>query len=487
VVTLIGLGEGHFETPIVSPVDSSEESEPYGVFATDIAIGDFTGSGHPDIAVSQAFSPAKDVYVMSGDGTGHFTVADSLALGVGSFGLAAGDFEGNGHTDLALPVGGDLLAGGNGQLADERIATALGDGDGSFTALTPETPKWEGDNPYSYTIHSADLNGDGLPDLLLPVGSDAPGGGVWALLSNGDGTFSTAARSELEGENVLDAAASDFNGDGHPDVVALVQANGDTTLELAVYDNTSEPSLQLGSSALEVGATQVGQAGIAPLAITNRGNYALSVSSLSIAGADAADFHVTGCESAPIAPGATCDVQVSFSPSRVGAEGATLTVGSDDLVQPTATIALSGSGTSPSAAAGPHTAAGTGTSTAKGSSGKEKSTATVGKLTPAKAAAVSKSGKAALKLSCAGGPCTGKLTLTASVKKKSKGKSKTVTLVLGQAKYSLTAVKPETIDIKLSATALKQLHAAAGHKLAAKVTIIPTKGAKSTAKLTLRG
>ncbi|HEY0279134.1 MAG TPA: choice-of-anchor D domain-containing protein [Solirubrobacterales bacterium] len=169
-------------------------------------------------------------------------------------------------------------------------------------------------------------------------------GGVWALLGNGDGTFSTADRDGLESENAWAAEAGDFDGDGRPDIAALISPRGPGDLKLAIYVNDSDPALTLGGSSLDLGTAEVGEATIAPLAITNSGNYGLSVSSLSVAGGDAADFSVSGCTGAPIAPGATCDATVRFAPSQAGAAGATLTISSDDPAQPTATVALGGTG-----------------------------------------------------------------------------------------------------------------------------------------------
>lgn len=487
VVTLIGRENGTFAPPIVSPIDSGAS---YGdVYATDVAVGDFTGSGHTDIAVSQGYSPAKDLYVMAGDGQGEFTTTQSFDLGAGSTGVVSGDFDGNGHADLAVPIG--IPDAEHPEFdSGERVATVLGNGNDTFTTLTPETPEWQGENPYSYEIESADLNGDGRPDLLLPVGSDPHTGGVWALLGNGDGSFTEAAKSELEGESVLATTAADFDGDGHPDIAALSQANGDTALELLIYPNTSEPSLTVGSS-LEVGVTELGKAGTASLPITDTGNYALSVSSLAVGGADAADFTVAGC-TGTIAPGATCDAQVSFKPSRIGAESASVTIATDDPAHPTAAVALSGTGVAAaSTGTGSGSGSGTGTTgggTSKGSGGPGGSTSsTAGKLKLPKAATVAKNGKVALKLTCAGGECRGKLALTIAAKKKVKGKSKTVTTTIGKASYSLAAGKSETVTVKLSAAGLKALAAAPGDKLATKVAVSPAGDAKSTAKLTLKG
>jgi FG-GAP-like repeat len=488
VVTLLGKGEGRFEPPIVSPVDAAVTAGE--VFATAIVIGDFTGSGHADIAVSQAYNAAHDAFVMSGDGEGDFTVRTELGMGA-AYDLASGDFNEDGHADLALAVGGPELS--NHTIAEERIATALSDGTGSFAPVVPQGPTWEAENPYSYEIRSADLNGDGRPDLLVPVASDPGEGGVWALLGNGDGTFSTAYREGLEGENVWAAEAGDFDGDGRPDIAALVSPSGPGNLELSIYENTSEPALALGASSLDLGSAEVGGVTTVPLAITNSGNYGLPVSSLAVSGADAADFSVNGCTGAPIAPGAACDAQVRFAPSRAGAESATLTISSDDPAQPSVTVALSGTGASPHPGGGePSNSSGAGGNA--GSSGSTSSTkpkeakgeAAAGaraKLTLAKTASVSKSGFAKLKLTCAGS-CTGKLTLSAALKKKTKGKSKAVVTKLGSTSYAL-GTRSVTLSVGLYAAARAALASAPSDKLRATVAITPAVGAPSKAKLIL--
>lgn len=61
----------------------------------------------------------------------------------------------------------------------------------------------------------ADFNGDGLPDLALPIESDLT---LWVHLGRGDRTFTELPSIELpDRPNTI--AAGDFNGDGHPDLV----------------------------------------------------------------------------------------------------------------------------------------------------------------------------------------------------------------------------------------------------------------------------
>jgi FG-GAP-like repeat len=90
--------------------------------------------------------------------------------------VIAGDFNGDGNTDLAVSNFGNLdtNAGGN-------ITILLGKGDGTFTTGATANA---GVTPVS--MYAADFNGDGKLDLAaanLTVGS------ISVMLGNGDGTF----------------------------------------------------------------------------------------------------------------------------------------------------------------------------------------------------------------------------------------------------------------------------------------------------------
>jgi hypothetical protein len=80
----------------------------------------------------------------------------------------------------------------------------------------------------------------------------------------------------------------------------------------------------------------------------------------------------------------------------------------------------------------------------------------------AKAAATArvKSGKAQVKLSCSGGPCSGTLKLTAKVKQGGKRKS----VQIGKSPFSLVADNSKTIKVKLSSAALRELKKAGSLK-----------------------
>lgn len=85
-----------------------------------------------------------------------------------------------------------------------------------------------------------------------------------------------------------------------------------------------------------------------PLSIllTNVGNANLNITGVTVTGANSTDFSQTNTclTNSPIAPNGTCDFSVTFSPTIIGPETATLQV-TDDGVGSPQTLALNGTGT----------------------------------------------------------------------------------------------------------------------------------------------
>jgi phosphodiesterase/alkaline phosphatase D-like protein len=80
-----------------------------------------------------------------------------------------------------------------------------------------------------------------------------------------------------------------------------------------------------------------------PVTVTNAGNVALTISSVTITGANAGDFAQTNNCGAAIAPNANCVINVTFTPSVGGARSANLSI-SDNAPGTPHTVALSGTG-----------------------------------------------------------------------------------------------------------------------------------------------
>ena len=123
----------------------------------------------------------------------------------------------------------DLVVANNGQFSGPygSVAVLLGRGDGTFGKPTHYL---SGSRPVQLLL--GDFNGDGSLDVAVVGGTDR----VQVLLGNGDGTFSLP-KSYQAGISPHAIAAADFNGDGTLDLavatpnVSILLGNGDGTFQ----------------------------------------------------------------------------------------------------------------------------------------------------------------------------------------------------------------------------------------------------------------
>ena len=173
-----------------------------------ISAGDFNGDGHTDLILIAGGS----YQALLNDGTGHFNSAGTGVLPSSPFGFAVvGDFNHDGKLDFACTGS----AGGT-----QPFSLFFGKGDGTFNA--PVAVGAAGANPRQ-TI-AADLNHDGYTDLVyanqLPSGQQQ----LRILLSVGDGSFMDIAPAGLPNP-VVAFVVGDFNNDHIPDLF-IVDARG---------------------------------------------------------------------------------------------------------------------------------------------------------------------------------------------------------------------------------------------------------------------
>ena len=104
--------------------------------------------------------------------------------------------------------------------------------------------------PEPLAVVIADVNGDGIPDLIVTnvCGKTCPGGVVGVLLGNGDGTFQPAVTYSSGGNEPLALTVADLNGDGKPDLVV----GNDITIGVLLGngDGTFQPAVTYGSGGL---------------------------------------------------------------------------------------------------------------------------------------------------------------------------------------------------------------------------------------------
>ncbi len=117
------------------------------------------------------------------------------------------------------------------------------------------------------------------------------------------------------------------------------------------------PSVSFSSANVNFGSQPVGMANNAqlPVAIMNTGDAPLTISSISITGANSGDFSAVNpepCLASPISAGSFCAFEMQFAASVVGIEGAFLSV-SDGAAGNPQVLALLGTGAGPLAVPSP--------------------------------------------------------------------------------------------------------------------------------------
>src|SRR5262245_40222459 len=223
VSVLLGNGDGTFR----SRVDVTVGGVPRA-----IAVGDFNGDGLLDVVAAKQLSETVSVLLGHGDGTFArpliFKTSGSPNFTPSS--LAVGDVNGDGRADLVInsPGGEDSVVA--------QLGVLLGNGDGSFGFPILESPGTTGGDG---DLALGDFNNDGRLDVAVGGQASLPDG-LTVNLGNGDGTFGVPFQSPLQfstgGDNPFGVAAADLNGDG---LVDLVAANASGTV--GVLLNTAAP------------------------------------------------------------------------------------------------------------------------------------------------------------------------------------------------------------------------------------------------------
>jgi hypothetical protein len=272
VTIFLGNGDGSLQAPL--------PPNPTTMAATCLTVGDFNGDGKLDIAVGTSlFQAPSELNIFLGNGDGTFQPAQVVGLSASfSFAYAidivAGSFGASGVSDLAVYDGfevqilsnngsgtfslGDLFAVALGNVAtplsqtlavadfnnDQKadlvstyVTTAsvlLGTGNSNFQGLEVFGAQ-SFSSPTQGPITTGDFNGDGKPDVVQLVNS--PSIALAVALGNGDGTFS--GFQTFPSGFVYALTTGDFNGDKKLDVavggagtgVAIQFGNGDGTFQ----------------------------------------------------------------------------------------------------------------------------------------------------------------------------------------------------------------------------------------------------------------
>ena len=198
---LPGNGDGTFNSALNFPV---------GNYPASIAIANFGGDSKPDIAVVNNQSNFISVFINTSTAPSTFTFStSSFTVGTNFTGIASGDFDGTGGSDIVV-------------ISSNSLVSFLNNGSGGFVQTNSITTV---NSQVGITV--GDFNGDNKPDLATASSSSASG--VYTFINNGSGIFNapvnfTAGLSSTSLEGITNG---DFDRDGNLDLAVIGYGTSD--------------------------------------------------------------------------------------------------------------------------------------------------------------------------------------------------------------------------------------------------------------------
>ncbi len=240
IAVMRGDGHGNFAAPVtVFGPDSTG--------ATPVAVGDFDADGHADIALRLTHGTCTNggcssdtIGILYGDGAGNFTEADVFTAAGDFVSVSSGDLDQNGTTDLMLVLDTPTSSG-------QDVAVLYGDNRAHSVSpvfLTSKIPLHQ--SRLFSSLPVSDFNGDLTNDFaILGVDSATNQVALDVFLRSASGAFTQQEVPFSSGiGDIGDLVVGDFNRDRKPDLLfgsttASTAANPSTVTDVNDFLNTT--------------------------------------------------------------------------------------------------------------------------------------------------------------------------------------------------------------------------------------------------------
>jgi FG-GAP-like repeat len=238
VSVVLGKGDGTF-------FDIGSGIPTHVRFGAQTISADFNNDGIPDIAIANSgvIGNGSTVSVLLGNKKKSFDKEKVFEVGQEPNGLAAADFNHDGHLDLIVANAGHFPKHG-------KVALLMGNGDGTFQPAVDFTA-----GAFPVAIDVGDFNGDGNPDAVV-ANSDADNQipSISLLLGDGKGGFAKS-KTVVTFPNLtqlIKVQTGDFNRDGKADIAYLsIFEDNRVSVQLGNGDGTFRSPVVVTSAGFE--------------------------------------------------------------------------------------------------------------------------------------------------------------------------------------------------------------------------------------------
>jgi uncharacterized repeat protein (TIGR01451 family) len=293
-----------------------------------LVTADFDNDGRLDIVAQVALPGSNNAVFFKGNGDGTFQDPTTIGTGLPSIEeYVAADLRKNGKLDLVGVGGGGVwvqLGNGNGTF-QSPVAYGIG-GNCSDTRCG---------------VRVADFDGDGKPDIAVVINDSF--GGLAVLLGNGDGTFQPAVKFSVGATGTTWLDVADVNGDGLPDILVGHSNNNGNVATVLVNNSLIIADLAITKTD-SPDPVSVGRNLTYTITVTNNGPYPATgvtttdslpngvtfVSANATQGSCGGTATVT-CNMGSLAKGASATVTIVVIPSAAGGISNTATVTANEF------------------------------------------------------------------------------------------------------------------------------------------------------------